>query len=115
VTGWADRLQRADTLGELMRAVQSFLAEFEASDIAIQSRVGAPAGCGSSADLKEWVIHLAVARTTSAAADVPESVKRLFAFFTEAATRLGQLEFELRSNRCSPSPVGEGREGYCPG
>jgi hypothetical protein len=90
-------LRRASTIGELVQVVQSFLDACGASEIGILSRAGAPHDCGSSEDLKELVICLALPFATAAAAvDVTERLKRLFSFFTDAASRLGQLELEAR-------------------
>jgi hypothetical protein len=93
---WKARLRRVSAIGELIQVVQSFLDACGAAEIGMLSRAGAPLECGSSDELKELVICLALPRAAAAAAGVPERFKRLFTFFTDAASRLGQLEFELR-------------------
>ncbi|MGZ5078977.1 MAG: hypothetical protein ACXWHZ_05485 [Usitatibacter sp.] len=92
---WGARLQRAAATAELVRVAQSFLAACDASKTEILSRAGARLDCGSGDDLREVLVRLSVERAI-AAAEVPEPLKQLFDFFTEAVSRFAQLEFELR-------------------
>lgn len=91
---WRARLQRVVTVGELTRVVQAFLASWKKSDFEILARVCAPVTSGSSADIKETVVRLASARVTiGVQSEAHQHVKRMFFFYTEAASRLGHIEF----------------------
>jgi len=84
-------------IGELMRVVESFLAARTDSEIRILSSAGVSPACGSSDELREIVVRLAVARASAAAcAGVPRALTRLFAFFTDATSRLANLELASR-------------------
>ena len=87
---------------ELLRLVQSFLDAYDTPEIELLAPPGTHLACDTIEDLKQSLVILAVARAAAVAeGDVPEHLGRVFAFFTLAATRFGNLELE-RSMRAPP-------------
>lgn len=94
---WTSRLQRSVSVPGLVQVVEAFIASRAGTEARLLAP-GSPAiGPVAPSDVRGILLHLTVTRAKAAAGGaIPRRLGKLFAFFTAAATRLGQLEFESR-------------------
>jgi hypothetical protein len=87
----------AATIDELLASVARFVSLLSPGEAALLPP-GDNAREGVSPNhIRDAAVRLAHARSWGTPEASPEQVQRMFAFFTEAASRLGQLEFIHRS------------------